>query len=459
MTACPGEQAAKLVDQILAKTNIARCPPMPGPSVNRINQTADEAVRVINHARKYGQSLEVTKDGNIAVKQPMPHVFVVWARKLFGSSVHSTADDIRTLKSVLATKMKIDLVNASKHSSEQLRTSLETIKKIDSGGQLNELCDAWTAIKNTVQLKNSQMRDDLLFLDEQERYLQTGGDDASIVEHHGTAATAAATVTVTAAAATAPSSAPPIRRRIDEANQALPAAMPKITRLGQTVKCTLKVPESEQLKIFDNWHHWETHAKPRSSSDPDPFVGLSEQFRKDADRMTYVFEGSDGFSVECERDPESVAIALKQAAGKNPMRQLILSHLLNQDIVLDMLTLLLNAHPRADGGACILTRPVGMAGSSRQVFRTTAHDNGDIDIEYLIMKKCTQLARSDGTTMAINSSSAFDGPVSPENAGTVQSMKIRLLNADLNRGQLLPQILKPLQLDLQIEFPVTEPDE
>ncbi|MCM0043726.1 MAG: hypothetical protein NBV65_03755 [Burkholderiaceae bacterium] len=432
---------------------------MPGPSVNRIKQTADEAVQVINHARKYGQSLEVTKDGNIAVKQPMPHVFVVWARKLFGSSVHSTADDIRTLKSVLATKMKIDLVIASKHSNEQLRTSLETIKKIDSGGQLNELCDAWTGIKNTVQLTNSQMRDNLRLLDEQKRHLQTSSDNASTVVHHGTAAPAPAPAPAPATAATAPSSAPPVRRRIDEANQALPAAMPKITRLGETVKCTLKVPESAQLKIFDSWRDWETHAKPQSSSDPDPFVGLSEQFFKYAERMTYVFEGSDGFPVECERNSESVAIALKQAAGKNAMRQLILSHLLDQGIVLDMLKLLLTAHPRADGNACILAGPVDRPEFSQQVFRTTAHDNGDIDIEYLIMNKCTKLARSDGTAMSINSSSTFDGPISPENASTVQSMKIRLLNADLNRGQLLPQILKPLQLDLKIELPVTEPDE
>lgn len=470
---------------------------MSNPIANRTYQTADQAVQLINDARKRGQTLVVTKDGDIAIKRSTANPVVLWIKGMFAGGIRTAAKEESVLKAILATKMKVDIVKASVHASETLRTLLDDINKISNNRPLNDLCTEWVAIKNKVELNNRHRSDELLFIKEQELQMNvldqaansvnpdtddvapdtlkagvappskasedpmhdmTNGAWPHEVMEKADTHDAASNVhtSVEQNDSVAPSEAE-IRRWIDGVNQALPAAMPEITHPGQTVRCTLSVPMSEHLKIFCGWREWKTHTKSPNDSKPDPFVGLSEQFRKDAQRLTYVFE-SDDFPIECERDAESVVMAFKQAVGKHPIRQLILSHLLDQGVMLEMLEALMNAHPRNDGRGFVLGGGGDASDSRRQVFHMTTHKNGDVDIEYLVMKKCTTLAGLDDHFIEINTSSAFDGPVSQANAGTVQSMKIRLLNSDLNRGELLPQILKPLQISLQVELPETYPD-
>ncbi len=68
--------------------------------------------------------------------------------------------------------------------------------------------------------------------------------------------------------------------------------------------------------------------------------------------MTYVFEQNE-FPTECMRDKEAVGLGFKKIAGKNPMRQLILSHLIGQEAVKRIYKKIQGTHPNSDGEAVI----------------------------------------------------------------------------------------------------------
>ncbi len=81
----------------------------------------------------------------------------------------------------------------------------------------------------------------------------------------------------------------------------------------------------------------------------------------------------------------------------------------------------------------------------------TENKDGDIEIDYLYLMK-SQVMGTSQINAEINRSKKFDEPVSQENAATCMTMKIRLKNADLNRGALLFTILEPLKMNIQVEL-------
>lgn len=137
-------------------------------TAKRIYQSAEAAVELINAANRRGESLKVTKHGDIALERATTtNAVMLWFRKTFGNGAHEPANQENTLKAILATKMKIDLASASVHTSEQLRTYFDDIERASSGESLNDLCAEWTKIKNEVRLYDAHRADNLLLLNAQ----------------------------------------------------------------------------------------------------------------------------------------------------------------------------------------------------------------------------------------------------------------------------------------------------
>ena len=166
--------------------------------------------------------------------------------------------------------------------------------------------------------------------------------------------------------------------------------------------------------------------------------------------MNYVFE-SKGVAVECDRDKETVAIGFKQISGKNPMRQLILSHLLGQEAIKSMFEKIQSANPNSDGIPAVFFG-TNTPGQTKCRMHMTANDNGDVEIDYLHLSKSKNIGNMK-MTAEINRSKKFDGPLHRENASTCMTMKIHLKNSDLNRGELKFTVIEPLKLDVQVEIP------
>lgn len=138
------------------------------PTAKRIYQSAEEAVELINSANKRGESLTVTKHGDIALKKATTtNAVMLWFRKTFGSGVRDRVNTESTVKAILATKMKIDLATASVHTSEQLLTFFADIERVSSGSNLNALCTEWSKIKNEIRLCDARRADNQLVFNAQ----------------------------------------------------------------------------------------------------------------------------------------------------------------------------------------------------------------------------------------------------------------------------------------------------
>lgn len=161
-------ERSSLLTKCLSKKNVIDLA-MPEPSVKRIYQSADEAIELIHAANRRGESLTVTKHGDIALsKATTTHPVMLWFRKTFGNGVHEPATQDSALKAILATKMKIDLASASVHTSKQLRKYFNAIERASSDKSLNDLCTAWTTIKNKIRLRDMRREDNLLVFNAQQ---------------------------------------------------------------------------------------------------------------------------------------------------------------------------------------------------------------------------------------------------------------------------------------------------
>ena len=407
-------------------------------------QTAAEAIKVIRDAEEHGGSVSVNKDGTLKRVESSANPFnkfLFFIREKLG---FESKDQIRERKAMIVevvSKMHREIHQASSHVenvNRLLTKHIHDLNDFKNDGQLRKLQDQWTILKTTVDEaeRGSEKYQGLLKSVTEITTIDSAFKIKNIPEHIQKTEQTTAGLTS--------------NQQITEANLCLPASMPKFQNTGEVVKGTLTIPPEEQLSLFNEWPEWDTHHNAVGKTSGDPFIGLSKAFQLDADRMTYVFE-SKGIAVECDRDKESVAIGFKQIAGKNPIRQLILSHLIGQEPVKKMYDAIQSANPISDGSLTNFPS-TGIPGDSKTKIHMTAHDSGDVEIDYLYLKK-SQFISNMEIQADINRSKKFDGPLSQENAATYMTMKILLKNSDLNRGELKFTVIKPLQLEVQVEIP------
>jgi len=407
-------------------------------------QTADEAIKVIRDAEKFGGSVSVSKDGTLkrAESSAKPYnKFLLFIREKLG---FESKDQIRERKAMIVevvSKMHREIHQASSHVenvNNLLKTHIHDLNDFKNDGQLRQLQNQWETLKNIVAEAEAGSEKSRTLLKPIREAITTDSTfkPQNTPEH----------IQKTEQMATGLTS----DQQIAEANLCLPASMPKIKNTGEVVKGTLTIPPKAQLSLFNEWPEWDTHDNAAGKTSVDPFIGLSKAFQKDANRMTYVFE-SKGLVVECDRDKETVGLEFKAITGKNPMRQLILSHLLGQESVKKMYEKIQSANPSANGQPTIFFG-TNKRGDYKAKIHMTAHDSGDVEIDYLYLAK-SQVISNTEIQADINRSNKFDGPLSQENSATYMTMKILLKNSDLNRGELKFTVIEPLKLDVQVEIP------
>jgi hypothetical protein len=426
-------------------------------------QTAEQALEVILKANNLGQSVKVDANGNVinaaassnsgvakapSYSNPIKNFFLFFRQKSKPADLQPSQQPSDVIWIVI-NKMKIEIGTASTFMKENSSLSIPTPGKIidkyipnavniHTKAEISNLHAKWLAIQKDIAGAKDGIQTSMDRL-ETSRYTKISTTDRKPINIPERVKESKQISTDLIA-----------DQQIAEANLCLPASMPKIKNTGEVVKGTLTIPPEEQLNLFNEWPEWDTHHNSVGKTSGDPFIGLSKAFQKDADRMTYVFE-SKGVAVECDRDKESVVIGFKQIAGKNPIRQLILSHLIGQQPVKKMYDAIERANPSSDGRLTILPS-TGIPGDSKTKIHMTVHDSGDVEIDYLYLKK-SQVISNIQIQADINRSKKFDGPLSQENAATYMTMKILLKNSALNRGELKFTIIEPLKLNVQLEIP------
>ncbi len=353
-------------------------------------------------------------------------------------------------------KMRKHIDSSAKHiamqSDDIIREHLPAVGRFAQTGKVGELETEWIRLQNILQRGIGVVKKG------PPDQLKNNGDVRS-VDKFATTTTKPATIRQNSEVAASRAQNIPgpttTDEHIAEANLALPAAMPRITRLGETVNCTLTLPTVDQLKLFSDWNTWGVHAKNPADKEPDPFTGLSEAFFKDSNRTKYVFEGNDGFPIECDRKSEAVALGFKKAVGNNISRQFILSHLLGQEPLKRMLENIQKAHPTRDNQDLLIFED-STSGSSANKIHTTFLTNGDVEIDFQSLQKTPYLS-ANTSPIKINQSKNFAGPVTPDNAGISITMKILVSGKDMDRGRLVFQIIDPLKAKLQVELSTIQP--
>ena len=416
------------------------------------HQSPDKMLKTLAEAERLGLRTRLDADNNLRLGDSSRSV---WGRiRLLFERKPVGIENRDAIVGAVIGRMKEQIGQTTRHVDSVITRHLPDLGRFAQTGEVGKLRDQWSSLQNILQRG----------VDVHEQVQAARKDLAAPPPSAKPLAAAAPAPASAGGSISGPVMPAPVsvslplasfayddaRERIDEANRSLPHAMPKFTATGQTLRCTLSVPADVQLNMFDDWRQWRVHEKDLHHQGPDPFVGLSEAFSKDANRATYVFE-KDGFAVECERDSEAVAIGFKDIVGKNPTHQLILSHLLGQEALKRMLEKVQKAHPRPDG------LPFFLGGASvpeftRHRLYLSVQDNGDIDIDYLSLMKSTHLV-GDPSLIEINRSKRFEGLPSRDNAGLCLSMKIRISKAELDRGQLRFDTIDPLKVTLQAELP------
>jgi hypothetical protein len=414
------------------------------------NQTAAEAIKVIHDAQQHGGSVSVSKDGTLNRVKSSANTFNKFLFFIKDKLGFESKDQIRERKAVIVevvSKMHKEIHQASSHIDNVgnlLKTHIHDLNEFKNDGQVRQLQDQWHILKNTVAAaeNGSEKSQELLKPISKITITDGASNPKNIPERIKESEPISTNLTA--------------NPQIAEANLCLPTSIPKITKAGEVVKGTLTISPEAQLSLFNEWSEWDTHDNDLGKTSGDPFIGLSKAFQKDADRMTYVFE-SKGLAVECDRDKQTVAIGFKQISGKNPMRQLILSHLLGQEAIKRMLEKIQFANPNSDGMS-VMFFGTNTPGEAKSRIHMTANENGDVEIDYLYLSKSQNIGNSE-MTAEINRSKKFDGQLNRENAATCMTMKILLSNADLNRGEMRFTIIEPLKLDVQVELPIILDDQ
>ncbi len=411
-------------------------------------QTPEDMLKVLKTAERLGMRTGIDSATKNLFLRGEPSANTPWGffKTLFSRRPVGIENRDEIVRAVIE-KMKDHIRKSEKHVDQVMTEFLPDLGHFAQTGQIGDLENQWARLQNILKqgvdnLKRHQIGVKEIIGHKSPGSLQPIKEKSSSIQQKPVE-----TTTISREDSKSKVAA----ELISEVNRSLPAAMPALTKFGEKISCTLTVSPEAHLDIFKNLRKWDLHER-KTGTAKDDFVGLSEAFFKDSNRTTYVFE-TDDFSMECERNSTAVVTGFKKVAGPNISRQLLLSHLLGQESLKNMLRVIQSAHPRRDGFPFLLGGESSSDYSRNKIHMTTLA-NGDIEVDFLSLQKASFLP-SEKRLIAVNRSKKFDGPPNRDNAGLCMSMKIRISGASLNRQQLDFKIVKPLTAVVQVE--VLEP--
>ena len=121
------------------------------PITQRRYQTAEQALQVINGTEKFGGSVKVNKSGDLersnSSANPLQNFFLFFRKK------SDLKTQNREVIDTVVNKMKIEIIQASSYVrsvNALMENQMNDLKKFNETGQLNQLKDQWTILKNTI---------------------------------------------------------------------------------------------------------------------------------------------------------------------------------------------------------------------------------------------------------------------------------------------------------------------
>ncbi len=121
------------------------------PTTQRKYQTVDQALKVITDAEKFGGSVKVNKSGDLersnSAANPLQNFFLFFRKK------SDLKTQNREVIDTVVNKMKIEIIQASSYVrsvNALMENQMNDLKKFKESGQLNQLKDQWTILKNTI---------------------------------------------------------------------------------------------------------------------------------------------------------------------------------------------------------------------------------------------------------------------------------------------------------------------
>jgi hypothetical protein len=119
-------------------------------------QTVDQALKVITDAEKFGGSVKVNKSGDLertnSSTNPLKNFFLFFRKK------PDLKTQNREVINTVVNKMKIEIIQASSYVrsvNTLMEIQMNDLKNFKETGQLKELKDQWTILKNTITAAES----------------------------------------------------------------------------------------------------------------------------------------------------------------------------------------------------------------------------------------------------------------------------------------------------------------
>ncbi len=121
------------------------------PTTQRRYQTVEQALKVINDAEKFGDSVKVNKSGDLersnSSTNPLKSFFLFF-RKTSESKIQN-----REVIDTVLNKMKIEIIQASSYVrsvNTLMENQMQDLKNFKETGKLKELKDQWIILKNNI---------------------------------------------------------------------------------------------------------------------------------------------------------------------------------------------------------------------------------------------------------------------------------------------------------------------
>ncbi len=225
-----------------------------------------------------------------------------------------------------------------------------------------------------------------------------------------------------------------------------PRAMPSIVEgmqfhLSANIYGDSQVYLANQIRSLDAGQQKESWRVPGSTTD----IPLSENYLKDSIRSLRVaLDDGQQVSYFDERNPEGLTAGIYAFAGDaNTMTALCDS--INQTVQASILKIILKMEQHSRDGEQLMVVPgEDRPGTSAQRLwnSITLDGKGKVIVRHVFIQKTGMLITpSSGQTWPINQGPAWDGDVSPLNAGLTYDYSYAFDLADLQKGKREPQIL------------------
>ncbi len=448
-------------------------------------------LKTLKTAEQLGKRTILDNQNNLVLRDQKPNTILERFRTLFEKKPVGIENREKIVAAVIK-KMRNHIETAGTHlagrSDEIIRQHLPGLGRFAQTGKIGELDDQWTTLQNRLRSDIGIDKENLRDRSKKNRDVLTATGES----HSAKRDTNRQPEVSTTSQAQIISDPETIDERIADFNRSLPATMPHITRLGETVIGTMTMPDEDHKQLYRSLEkvktrefHLESIQSKRSNrieddeddeeyedyrdvdDDTPASVTISDQTVSDAGRADFVFIDRSGFRIDCGvgSEPATVISTMASICGKTGMSLQTASKLTNQQALITLLKSMLFKFPNAAGNPCLyLTAKddeseIRVSNSktsppicSQSIYTIKECEDGGLEFSLLGRQKIHKWILNDGTILEVNRGPGWEGHINDKNYGLQMSATIKVSAADLEKGSFdNVQIIKPLSLNFRLQ--------